>query len=236
MNQPINIFLLMGQSNMAGRGDLQTVVPIHHPDILMFRDRGWETAEEPLHTDKPEIAGVGLAMSFAAEVLKQMPDARIGLVPCAMGGSPLSDWMPGAELYTDAVALTRRAMCAGSLTGILWHQGEADSQQHADADSYGQRLETMINTLRSELDADTTPVIAGELGPFLTDHDGMDLVETVNHHLRELQRVLPMYRCASADGLTDQGDQVHFDAESLRRFGVRYARKYLEIRDSSSAV
>jgi len=236
VNQPINIFLLMGQSNMAGRGDPQTVVPIRHPDVLMFRDGGWQTAEEPLHTDKPEIAGVGLGMSFATEVLKQTPYARIGLVPCAMGGSPLRDWMPGAELYTDAVALARRAMSSGSLAGILWHQGEADSQGQANADSYGQRLETMINTLRSELDAETTPVIAGELGPFLADRDGMDFVETVNLHLRELQNVLPMYRCASADGLTDQGDQVHFDAESLRRFGVRYARKYLEIRDLSLAV
>ena len=44
---PNRIFLLIGQSNMAGRGPIDTVEPIEHPHIHMFRDGQWVPAAEP---------------------------------------------------------------------------------------------------------------------------------------------------------------------------------------------
>ena len=64
MDNQLSIFLLIGQSNMAGRGRLEEVSALQDPQIFMFRDGRWIVAEEPLHTDKPDIAGVGLGMSF----------------------------------------------------------------------------------------------------------------------------------------------------------------------------
>ncbi len=84
MKNPFNIFLLAGQSNMAGRGPLDDVPILSDPRIMMFRDGDWIRAQEPLHTDKPG-AGVGLAMSFALKLLSIQPDANIGLIPCAVG-------------------------------------------------------------------------------------------------------------------------------------------------------
>jgi hypothetical protein len=40
---------------------------------------------------------------------------------------------------------------------------------------------------------------------------------------------MPAYGFAASGGLTDLGDNVHFDAKSLREFGVRYAQKYLHL-------
>jgi hypothetical protein len=54
------VFLLIGQSNMAGRGIIDEVPAIDDPNILMFRDGEWVTAREPLHTDKPERTGIGI--------------------------------------------------------------------------------------------------------------------------------------------------------------------------------
>ena len=51
MNQDLNIFLLIGQSNMSGRGELQEVAAIKHPHIFMYRDSDWTIAKEPLHQD-----------------------------------------------------------------------------------------------------------------------------------------------------------------------------------------
>src|SRR3972149_1667175 len=102
----IDIFLLAGQSNMAGRGRLDEVPAFSPPAVLMFREGAWRQAQEPLHTDIPGSAGIGLGMSFAVELLKVMPDIRVGLVPCAVGGSPLSRWIPGADLYNNAASTT----------------------------------------------------------------------------------------------------------------------------------
>jgi hypothetical protein len=223
------IFLLIGQSNMAGRGRIEDVPALRHGKVFMYRQNRWMAAEEPLHTDKPSLAGIGLGMSFALDILKADGAAPIGLVPCAVGGTPLRRWMPGADLYEDAVATAKNALEKETLAGILWHQGEGDSGNHDDAANYGTRLRQMIQSLRSELHAENVPVIAGELGMFLLNHESCRFFERVNQELHELEGVVPAYACVSAQELTDNGDHLHFNAASLREFGIRYAHQYANL-------
>lgn len=223
----INIFLLMGQSNMAGRGHLSEVPDLSHPDILMFRDGRWIAAKEPLHTDKPAVAGAGLGMGFAVELLHCRAMRPVGLVPCAVGGTPLSRWMPGGDLYANAVSQARQALAGGVLKGVLWHQGETDSGNTDDANRYGQRLESMISRLRLDLEAEAVPVITGELGQFLEHYSTPLLHKVINRQLGELEGRVSYYACVSAAGLTDNGDALHFNAASLREFGRRYADAYV---------
>jgi hypothetical protein len=96
----------MGQSNMAGRGALPPPASLPPtPDILCFdydTDR-WGVATEPLHNDGPVrggggTVGGGIAWSFAHELLDRgLVAGRVGLVPCAFGGSPLSRWVKDRE-------------------------------------------------------------------------------------------------------------------------------------------
>ena len=221
-------FLLIGQSNMAGRGRFHEVTRLADPRVLMFRDGLWIPAEEPLHADRPNIAGVGLGMSFAVELLRHVPQGTIGLLPCAVGGTPLRRWMPGADLYTTALSVARLGLEHGVLKGILWHQGENDSGNADDARSYGERFTQMIEGLRADLGGGSIPVIAGELGEFL-EESHWSCARIVNQQLRGLERTLPLYGCVSAEGLADNGDRVHFDSRSLRELGIRYANKFLAI-------
>lgn len=223
-----NIFLLTGQSNMAGRGPLDAVDPIRHPDILVYREDGWAEAHEPLHTDKP-TAGAGLAMSFAELLLEHFPGARIGLVPCAEGGSPLSRWMPKCDLSERALALTRAALEHGELRGILWHQGESDSGNKSDAMSYAARLAKVIAHLREQLSAPAVPFLSGELGSFMRAKDDKPYFAVVNDALRELTATTALYACVSARELADKGDEIHFGSLALREFGRRYAQEYLKL-------
>jgi hypothetical protein len=149
---PTDLFLLIGQSNMAGRGLLAEVDPISHDQIHMFRDGCWQKAVEPIHTDKPEIAGIGLCMSFAHELVQRFPTMNIGLIPTAVGGTPLSRWEPGADLYENAVAICKDALTrGGKLRGMLWHQGEGDSGQPLTANTYAPRSIEMFTRFRKEL-------------------------------------------------------------------------------------
>ena len=228
----MDIFLLMGQSNMAGRGLLEDVEPIRDERIRAFQDGRWIVAEEPLHHDRP-TAGIGLAMSFAQSVLAANPDMEIGLVPRAVGSTPLERWMPGADLYEGAMAAAREVARDGTIKAVLWHQGEHDSKSEADASSYLQRFSGMVARLRDQLDTPSLPVIVGELGSYLSERPDFPHYRIVNAELRKVPDAVPCSAFINAEGLTDKGDSLHYDARSLRIFGERYAAEYLRLLDNS---
>ena len=222
----MDVFLLMGQSNMAGRGLLEDVEAIRDERIRAFRNHRWSAAQEPLHDDRP-TAGVGLAMSFACSVLAAGACGEAGLVPCAVGSTPLQRWLPGADLYQRAVSLAREAARDGIVKAVLWHQGEQDSRAEADASSYCRRFVGMAQALRAELDDPALPVVVGELGEYLSQRPEFGHFRTVNAELRKASETLSACAYVSSQGLTHKGDSLHFDAPSLRRFGERYAEAYL---------
>ena len=160
--EDMQLFLLIGQSNMAGRGYPEAQDKTTDPGIFMMnKEMQWTLAKDPIHFDK-SVAGVGPGHQFARTLKKDEPNANIGLIPAAMGGSSLNQWKPGGELYKNAVARAKEAMKHGKLKGILWHQGEADGKPDKIA-SYPQRFSVMIAQLRKDLDAPEVPVVIGEL-------------------------------------------------------------------------
>lgn len=221
-----HLYLLIGQSNMAGRGALDGAAKNPHPRVLKFtKENVWAPAVEPLHFDKP-IAGVGLGSSFARIMAEANPDATIGLIPCAVGGTPLSRWVKGGDLYEQAVARAKLALKDGELKGILWHQGESDSGNERLALSYAERLAGMVKALRVELGAGDVPFVAGQLGGFLkrADKEGKpSFWPEVNGQLAAAVKTVPRAALVESAGLQHKGDGVHFDTASLREFGQRYA-------------
>lgn len=219
---PMKLFLLIGQSNMAGRGKVERQDQEVNPKIFMLsKDLKWEPAKDPLHFDKP-IAGVGPGSEFAREILKQDPKPPIGLIPCAVGGTSLDEWKAGGALYNAALLRTRQAMKQGKLAGILWHQGEADSAPEKVA-TYADRFATMITQLRKDLGDDKLPVVVGELGRFRVES------KAFNDNLPSVVAKVPLCGFVNSEGLTDKGDKLHFDAASSRKLGERYAAGFLKL-------
>jgi len=220
--QNLHIFLLMGQSNMAGRGAVDAESQPDNPRILVFNRGGkWALAADPLHWDKP-AAGAGIGLSFAKAMADAAPDATIGLVPCAVGGTPLSRWQKEGDLYKAAMVRAKAAAETGTLKGVLWHQGEADSKEELAA-TYGKRFEQMVKDLRAELGTNDLPVVAGELGEFFVAKSGAN-AQAVNDALHAVAASLPRVACVDAKGLMHKGDTTHFDTAALREFGRRYAK------------
>ncbi|WP_437192635.1 sialate O-acetylesterase [Planctomicrobium sp. SH527] len=230
--EKFHLYLLIGQSNMAGRGVLgkEKQSP---PDRILTLNKAneWAPAIEPLHFDKPTIAGAGLGFSFAQEIAKVDPDVTIGVIPCAVGGTPLSRWQKDADLYTQAVERARIAMKSGTLKGILWHQGESDAGSKMLADSYGKRMSKMIGDLRSDLDSPSVPFIVGGLGEFLSvgTAEKPSYWKVVNAQLESIHELVPNSAFVNSTGLGHKGDSVHFDTEALREFGRRYAAALLKL-------
>ncbi|RZK62939.1 MAG: sialate O-acetylesterase [Hymenobacter sp.] len=224
------LYLLIGQSNMAGRGvvEAQDTVPNRH--VLRLNPAGqWEVAKGPLHFDKPG-AGVGPGMAFGRAMAAQDTSLTIGLIPCAVGGAGLEAWLPGAYFadtqthpYDDALARARLALAAGTLAGIVWNQGESDTSPAKSA-NYAPKLRTLIARLRADLQAPAVPFVAGQLPLFPQSVTDVAGVARVNAALAGLRATVPHYACVPATGTTDRGDHLHLDAASARLMGERYAQ------------
>ena len=219
--------LLDGQSNMAGRGFLHETKPICNERILMLRNGRWQMMAEPIHFDRA-VAGVGPAASFAEAWCSANPGEQIGLIPCAEGGSSLDEWSVDGALFCHAVSEAGFAMEQSELAAILWHQGENDSQG-GKYQEYYQKLDVIVNAFRTELGAEHVPFLIGGLGDYLgktafgahcTEYQFVD---------QELCRYAKEHEnCWYVTGkeLYSNADGIHINAESQRRFGLRYFEAY----------
>ena len=173
-------------------------------------------------------APVAASASEALKAALAEADAgvTVGLIPCAVGGTPLSRWSKGGDLYAQAHVRVQAALKNGTLKGILWHQGENDAGTEATARNYAERLAKMVKDLRADLGAGDVPFVAGKLGEFLQrqDKDGKPSHwPLVNEQIASLPKLAPTCAVVESTGLKAKSDQVHFDTPSLREFGQRYA-------------
>lgn len=227
-----HLYLLVGQSNMAGRGRVTEADKTPHPRVLMLNKEGnWVPAIDPLHFDKPGIVGVGLGKTFGAMMAERDPHIVIGLVPCAVGGSPIDSWKPGefykptqSHPWDDALRRARLAMKTGTLKGILWHQGESDSVDGL-SDTYEAKLHDLIKRFRTELNAENVPFLVGQMGQF-EEAPWNEHKHRVDKAHRDLPDKVSNTAFVSSDDLKHRGDRVHFDAESYRILGKRFAEAY----------
>lgn len=223
------LFLLIGQSNMAGRGEVDSAGREAHPGIWMLdKNCHWVPAKDPVHFDKKE-AGVGPALGFATAIQGAVHPVKIGLIPCAAGGSSISRWEPGAyhdqtnsHPYDDMVKRLDSALQYGVLKGILWHQGEGDSSPE-NIRKYPDRLMTLIGRIRSKPGLQDVPFVAGELGYFGPTRDAF------NAMIRKMPDRVPRMLVVSAAGLMHKGDNLHFNTASARELGKRYAAAILQL-------
>ncbi|WNR46918.1 sialate O-acetylesterase [Paenibacillus roseipurpureus] len=229
----MDLFLLIGQSNMAGRGALtkKDLSEASDERIQVLNQNGeWQAAQEPIHFDKPELVGVGPGLPFAKEVLQTTNISSIGLIPCAVGGTKIERWVSTGDLYLSAIDRCRLAMKEGQLRGILWAQGESDSTNLADAESYGMRFYSLLADIRKELMVPSVPFIASELGTFI-EQDKYPYTGHINSALKSARYDFPCYEFVSSDGLQHGGDCLHYDAPSARSLGRRMAEAWLRIKE-----
>lgn len=214
---PNQIFILSGQSNMAGRGG---VVKDHHhnrwvwdkivppecaPNSSILRlsaDLRWEEAHEPLHVDidTGKVCGIGPGMPFANAVKNRLKtdSAVIGLVPCAAGGTAIKEWERGTHLYERMVKRTEESRkCGGEIKAVLWYQGESDVLDIHDAESYGSNMDRLIKNLRHDLNLPSLPIIQVSLSFSINEVERLYLtnVDFVLVSVKKLDLIIVSVSC-----------------------------------------
>ncbi|MDF7822647.1 sialate O-acetylesterase [Pontiellaceae bacterium B12227] len=227
--KPMDLYLLIGQSNMAGRGKVEAQ-DREKPErvFTLNKDNEWVPAVDPIHFDK-SVAGVGSGRTFGIMMAKHDPAAEIGLIPCAVGGSSITAWVPGAKHkklpvhpYDDTLVRLKIAQKSGTVKGILWHQGESDGSRTG---KYMGRLSALIASLREEIGDPELPFVAGLVE--MDDRDGKE-PRKINQVIVELPNVVPHTAVASSEGLITQ-DGTHFDSASQRELGKRFAEQMIKL-------
>ena len=223
----LDVYLLIGQSNMAGRAPYTERESLPMERCFLLDDNGqWEPASNPLNrysTIRKDISKQKMnpGYSFALEMLDIDKDINLGLVVNAKGGSEIEEWAEGTMFYQEALRRVSQAQKTGTLRGILWHQGEANVE---DPDKYIDKLTELVTRFRKDLDMPELPFVAGQI----------DGVAAINEQTAMLPERLPFTGFVSSEGLTIF-EEWHFDAGSVKLMGKRYAAEMLKIQSQHKA-
>lgn len=228
------IFMMAGQSNMAGRGAIEPQDTITHERIITIdSDNNWVIARQPLHFYEPGLKGLDCGISFALELLNHIPDSiTIALVPCAVGGSSVFQWLNDEQhrivnLLSNFREKVKLAQTRGVIKAVLWHQGESNANT-ADLPVYKDALMQLFSLFRGYIDHNEIPIIMGELGKFAIPDEKAERFEKVNKIIRSIAEENNHIYYVPSDGLDHNGDNLHFDSAAQRELGRRYTGKYME--------
>ena len=229
----IHSILIIGQSNMGGRGLASEVPAIENGDegIKVLRNGRWIPMYCPVNPDR-KTAGVNLAESFAERYRKEK-GVEVGIIPCADGGTCLDQWAVGGLLFDHACYMAELASRTSTIAAVLWHQGESDTTQDR-ASLYEEKVMRIFDALRRRLNLYDVPFIVGGLGDFVYDFypaERSKYIAQVNNTLQNLPNKYKMIGFASAKGLKPNPDNLHFCAPALREFGLRYYEEFLRLED-----
>jgi hypothetical protein len=227
-----HIFLLLGQSNMAGYPKAQQQDRAEDPRVRVLgfdncaatgrQTDVWDTAAPPLHECWND--GLGPGDYFAKTLLEIIPEGdTIGLVPSAISGERIEAFLKvGGTRYDRLIQRARLAQEAGGvIEGILFHQGESNPSDP----SWPGKVNTLITDLRTDLGIGDVPFLAGELpyGGNAASHNPL---------VNQLPGMVDNAFVISAAGLiidpVDTQWNLHFDHDSVVEFGKRYAQTMIE--------
>ncbi|TVP52548.1 MAG: sialate O-acetylesterase [Mongoliibacter sp.] len=232
-DQEVWVFIMAGQSNMAGRGQVEAMDTIPYPRILSINKNGeLIIAKEPLHFYEPAMTGLDCGLSFGKELLKYVPDnISILMLPTAVGGSSIRQWVNdssfrGVTLFSNFKEKVEIGKKYGTIKGILWHQGETDASKAETINMYDAQLEKLFTSFRTEVGNQELPVFIGELGSFSKNDAKW---QSINSKISTfIERDSNSYLVKTSD-LFHKGDSVHFDAEGQRKMGERFAERFIEM-------
>ena len=226
------VFILAGQSNMAGRALVEPQDTLPSNRILSLnKTEEFIVAKEPLHFYETSRAGLDCGLTFGRELLKHIPDSvSLLLIPTAVGGSSLRQWLEDStyqkvQLFKNFAQKMEIGKNHGTLKGILWHQGESDAESEEDIKLYTDRLSQLFINFRASGNNEDLPILIGKLGSFSKNNQQW---QKINNQIALYVSTDDKASLIETADLKDKGDKVHFNSEAQRIMGKRFANAYTQ--------
>jgi hypothetical protein len=228
------VYIMAGQSNMAGRGKIEPIDTIPNNRLLTLDKQGQLIlAKEPLHYYEPSRTGLDCGVSFGTIILKKLPQNNYVLVlPTAVGGSSIQQWINDSTFrdvkllsnFKEKVELGKKY---GTIKSLLWHQGENDATNEENINLYQKRLSILFSTFRKIVKNDTLPIIIGELGSYYNKNEKWQRINNAIHTFTKKDK---FSEYITTQDFNHRGDGLHFDSNGQRKMGERFANKYFEMK------
>jgi len=232
----LKLYVLMGQSNMVGRADLPVDLAISANIYTFGNNYRWQIAKPPLDDSSAQVdlvsaddeIGFGPAFAFAKTLVEQNNNQLIGLIPCARSGSSITEWAKNpsdATLYGSCLKRVRAASPMGTVSGILFFQGEADAIDpekfpglNPDAAAWAEKFATFAFNFRSDIGNPNLPLVYAQLGQ-PENLEGLPNWGEIQQQQERLQ--IPNGRMIVTKDLPMDG--IHFTTDSYQVIGQRFA-------------
>ncbi len=175
-----DVFVIAGQSNASGRGSnnqsysssgssLQACEfsnAYSWADLLDPSDiataLGVSSQSDAVSADIGGTAAAGSVWPLIATYVLTNNMMPVAFIPCAKGGSSITEWQPGASHYDRGNlygSMSYRAKYAilGGVKAVLWWQGETDALASMSQASYFAYFTNLSASVRSDLGVKTMP-------------------------------------------------------------------------------
>ena len=238
---PVKIFLFAGQSNMDGCGkpeELPEKYKVHPENTTTWDNKkeSWVNLDENTfakrrnHYFGPEIA-------FSHRLAKAYPESTIAVIKTSAGGTGLyKHWLPGKAMYkhflkniNNALEQLQDSGVVYEICGMLWMQGETDSETVELASAYEDNLKVFFDGIRDQTGKKDLPIVMGRISssilketPWVFDH--AEIVQKGQENVaKEDKRV----SIINTDKLKTWTDNTHFDGESQIWLGEKMGKLML---------
>lgn len=243
-----HIYLCFGQSNMEGNAQPEAIDMTADERFQMLATCNFDNPARSLgqwYTATPPIVspagGLGISDYFGRTMVENLPDAKVGVIAVAMGGSPIemfdkdkyaqkmadnpNEWWAtlakryyGGNPYQRIIDMAKKAQKVGVIKGILLHQGCSNCGDPNWPTMVKKIYEDMLADLN--LKAEDVPLFVGET-------ERADMGGGCSYHNTQVARmpqVIPTSYVISSEKIPGNGkDAWHFSAAGYRMFGKRYA-------------
>jgi hypothetical protein len=242
----LSLFVLAGQSNMSGRGEVPASQEVD-PGVFVFgNDYRWKPGREPVDDPHGQVdqvsddshrdpAGFGPGRSFGQSVRRHRPDVAIGRIPGAKGDTAIAQWqrsLSDATLYGSCLKRVRAASLEGIVSGLLFFQGEADAldpvryaTRNLAPTDWNTRFSSVIDHFRTDIGIANLPVVFAQIGTNAAPE------AFVNWAVVQEQQAAVNRPCTAMITTDDLPlmDAVHFTTDSYRVIGLRLSDAYLRV-------
>ena len=250
-----DIWILAGQSNMAGYGFLPSKSEVSDMVHAFYMDNTWGVAQVPVHDTGRAAApvhggnpanpaksqrGAEPGLPFAVEMYKNtgIPQA---VIPCAHGGTTLDQWSPalkklkGGSLY--GAAIERVKMLGGKVAGLLWYQGCSDTGNDEKVALYKEKTSKLFKAFRRDCQYPDMPIVLVQLAGLVVEPRSAEqasfrwlAVRNDQYHLAQ-----SMKNCACVPAIDlELDDHIHLSNNAVVVLGKRLAHAMLNLRGAEN--
>ncbi len=237
----IDVYLLGGQSNMSGVGEVASIPPssrVAQDDVWIYSS--WQPAWTGLvATSEYGNAYFGPEVTFG-RALGDASERVVALIKHSVGGTDLAAyWHPGvseedADIgpgYSTWLATVRGGLAAleaagevPRIAGMIWMQGESDSIDLDIAVLYEDNLRHLVERVRQDTDHPALPFALG-LIDCVPCGSGRALVRTAQQAVADED---PQVFALETEDLQLHSDEVHYNGPGMRTLGTRFAQALLD--------